>query len=293
MDNASQFEAALDFLRSNSDVSSDVVQALRQAVDSFETTARSQPASSQDTRKFKPSSSKRQQLTAEEAAEIYRMRPVVEGKGKRPKRGSMIRCKTIAPKYGVSAKTIRDIWRGRTWIEATRHLWTSEEKQRRAVNGDENSDSDLEDESTITRVTGHGCSMSNLQGMIPHSSACSYTLPANCPAVQFSPAPWPLQSPPMMTSSWPNPLSTLQNTSSSIAGCDYTMSQQFLQQKISMLEMALSALKAPAIVQPMFSSPYQGAPTTCPMFPPRNLMINPLARNNLSSGNHASCFPSF
>jgi len=297
MENARQFEVALDFLKSNSDVSSDVVQALRQAVDSFATTARSQPASSNDARKFKPSSSKRQQLTAEEAAEIYSMRPVVEGKGKRPKRGSMIRCKTIAPKYGVSAKTIRDIWRGRTWIEATRHLWTSEEKQRRAVNGDENSDSELEDESSITRVPGQGCSTSGLQGFIPHSSTCSYTLPANCPAVQFSPAPWSLQSPPMISSSsWSNPLSTstLPNSSSSISGCDYAISQQLLQQKISMLEMALNVLKAPGIAQPVFSSlPYQGAPATCPVFTPQNMMINQFARSNLSSGNHASCFPSF
>jgi len=27
----------------------------------------------------------------------------------------------------VTPKTIRDVWSGRTWIEATRHLWTDEE----------------------------------------------------------------------------------------------------------------------------------------------------------------------
>jgi hypothetical protein len=294
MDSTREFDVALDFLKSNSDVSSDVVQALRQAVDTFATTGRSQPASCQDARKFKPSSSKRQQLTAEEAAEIYKMRPVVEGKGKRPKRGSMIRCKAIAPKYGVSAKTIRDIWRGRTWIEATRHLWTSEEKHRRAVNGDENSDSEVEEDSGITRITSPGCSTSSLQGIVPHSSACWYNMPANCPAPQFGPASWPVQ--PLISSpSWPNQLSTfsLPNSSNSSSGCDVTVSQQLLQQKISMLEMALKALKAPAIAQPMFSSPYLGAPSTCPVVSAQNLMINQFVRNNFSSGNHASCFPSF
>ena len=40
----------------------------------------------------------------------------------------MLLCKIIAPKYGVSPKTIRDIWRGRTWLHATEHLWTEEDK---------------------------------------------------------------------------------------------------------------------------------------------------------------------
>jgi hypothetical protein len=79
-------------------------------------------------RKFKPPSSKRQQLSDEDAIEIFRLRPKHQ-KGHSPSRGSMVLCKSIAPKYGVSAKTVRDIWRGRTWLHATEHLWTEEEKQ--------------------------------------------------------------------------------------------------------------------------------------------------------------------
>ena len=148
MGSVRDIESALDLFQNNEQFSSDVVQTLRQAIHIFSNQGRSFPASVQHPaatpvlkvgqlgdcqypqakkRKFKPPSSKRQQLTAEEAAEIYLMRPKVVGKGDRPKRGSMIKCKSIAPKYGVSAKTIRDIWRGRTWIEATRHLWTREE----------------------------------------------------------------------------------------------------------------------------------------------------------------------
>ena len=84
---------------------------------------------SQMVRKFKPACSKRQQLTAEEAAEIFSLRPKTTN-GSNSKRGSMIHCKTIGPKFGVSPKTIRDIWRGRTWTEATKHLWTPDERGR-------------------------------------------------------------------------------------------------------------------------------------------------------------------
>jgi hypothetical protein len=31
----------------------------------------------------------------------------------------------LSAKYGVSAKTIRDIWNGRTWTSATSSLWRS------------------------------------------------------------------------------------------------------------------------------------------------------------------------
>ena len=81
-------------------------------------------------KKFKPASSKRQQLTSDEAAEIFELRPRSKT-GKALRRGSMLLCKTIAPKYGVSPKTIRDIWRGRTWLHATEHLWTEEDKRQK------------------------------------------------------------------------------------------------------------------------------------------------------------------
>ena len=112
--------------------------AEQQSDGNFATQGRSLPASSftskeegagekmSHKRTFKPAYSKRQQLTAEEAAEIFSLRPK-PAKGIPSKRGSMIHCKSIGPKFGVSPKTIRDIWRGRTWTEATKHLWTPEE----------------------------------------------------------------------------------------------------------------------------------------------------------------------
>ena len=95
-------------------------------------------------RGFKPPSSKRQQLIAEEAIEIYMLRPRTK-KGRSLRRGSMVKCKAIAPKYGVTPKTIRDIWRGRTLIQATEHLWTEEERIQRAQ---DDSSSDDEEEGT-------------------------------------------------------------------------------------------------------------------------------------------------
>eukprot|EP00287_Rhodomonas_sp_CCMP768_P003984 CAMPEP_0196722992 /NCGR_PEP_ID=MMETSP1091-20130531/5202_1 /TAXON_ID=302021 /ORGANISM="Rhodomonas sp., Strain CCMP768" /LENGTH=321 /DNA_ID=CAMNT_0042064811 /DNA_START=11 /DNA_END=976 /DNA_ORIENTATION=+ len=82
-------------------------------------------------RPFKHPSSKSQQLTSEEAAEIYSMRPEI-AKGTSLRRGCMIKSKLIAPRYGVSPKTIRDIWHGRTWISTTRPLWTEEEVAQRS-----------------------------------------------------------------------------------------------------------------------------------------------------------------
>ena len=78
-------------------------------------------------RSVKPSSSKRQQLTVEEAAEIYLLRP----RRGEVRSGSLVHCRMLAPRYGVTAKTIRDVWSGRTWAEATRHLWTPEEMVQR------------------------------------------------------------------------------------------------------------------------------------------------------------------
>lgn len=112
-------------------------------------------------RPVKPSSSKRQQLTVEEAAEIYSLRPrrsdascgargvihcrcvppLCFSDGGRTSSGRVLPCpcpervvtlllmpgRNLAPHYGVTPKTIRDVWSGRTWAEATRHLWTKEE----------------------------------------------------------------------------------------------------------------------------------------------------------------------
>jgi hypothetical protein len=43
------------------------------------------------------------------------------GKGGQLRRGSMLHCKAVAPKYGVTPKTIRDVWSGRSWAEVLAH----------------------------------------------------------------------------------------------------------------------------------------------------------------------------
>uniref|UniRef100_A0A7S1H2Z0 Uncharacterized protein n=1 Tax=Hemiselmis andersenii TaxID=464988 RepID=A0A7S1H2Z0_HEMAN len=73
----------------------------------------------------------RHQLTEEEAVAIFNLRPKATKDGNQ-RRGSMTHCKIIAPKYGVTPKTVRDIWNGRTWWSATKQYWSKEEKARRA-----------------------------------------------------------------------------------------------------------------------------------------------------------------
>jgi hypothetical protein len=70
--------------------------------------------------------SKREKLTVKEAVEIFAMRPREESKSL-SKRGHSINCTSIAHKYGVAPKTVRDIWNGRTWLHATKHLRASDE----------------------------------------------------------------------------------------------------------------------------------------------------------------------
>ena len=59
-------------------------------------------------------------LTREQAVEIYARRPDEMGFQK-SRRGTMVGCEAVAVEYGVTPKTVRDIWRGRTWGEATGH----------------------------------------------------------------------------------------------------------------------------------------------------------------------------
>ena len=77
-------------------------------------------------RRIKPPSSRRQQLSMEQAAEIYQLRPMQTRRA-----GVFLHCRELAPYYGVTSITIRDVWTGRTWIEATQHLWTKEERAHR------------------------------------------------------------------------------------------------------------------------------------------------------------------
>ena len=64
-------------------------------------------------------------LTAEQAATIFLARKQRTGK----------RCHVasrLAKKFGVSSRTVRDIWNLRTWTEATRPLWSSADFARAA-----------------------------------------------------------------------------------------------------------------------------------------------------------------
>jgi len=68
----------------------------------------------------------KRQLTPVRALEIFMLRPQLKNPGQL-RRGSMVHCKTIAPQFGVSPKTVREIWAGRAWARATRKEWTKEE----------------------------------------------------------------------------------------------------------------------------------------------------------------------
>jgi len=67
----------------------------------------------------------RSSLTEKEVLEIFALRPRVQSG--RAARGSMVQCKIIAPRYGVTAKTVREIWRGITWTQTTLPHWTEQE----------------------------------------------------------------------------------------------------------------------------------------------------------------------
>ena len=71
------------------------------------------------------------QLTAARALEIFKMRPQLKTPGPL-RRGAMMHCKAIAPQFGVSPKTVREIWAGRAWARATRKEWTEAEIETRA-----------------------------------------------------------------------------------------------------------------------------------------------------------------
>ena len=62
-------------------------------------------------------------LSAEQAVEIYKQLPAdtlhVTSKSV-----------TVGKQFGVSAKTIRDIWKRETWVKATREFWSEEDELR-------------------------------------------------------------------------------------------------------------------------------------------------------------------
>mmetsp|Transcript_58672 Transcript_58672/g.155161 ORF Transcript_58672/g.155161 Transcript_58672/m.155161 type:complete len:157 (+) Transcript_58672:92-562(+) len=59
-------------------------------------------------------------LTADDAAAIFQMRPSSDVVKSQNQSAS-----AVARKYGVSSKTIRDIWQARSWSRATLHLDSS------------------------------------------------------------------------------------------------------------------------------------------------------------------------
>jgi hypothetical protein len=63
-------------------------------------------------------------LTNARALEIFKLRPQLKGP---VRRGAMVHCKAIAPQFGVSPKTVREIWAGRAWARATFTEWTDTE----------------------------------------------------------------------------------------------------------------------------------------------------------------------
>ena len=65
-------------------------------------------------------------LTKEQAAEIYMIGRAFTDSGLDPLCGG--RSALMAKKYGVSPKTIRDIWNRRTWQNETRHLWAKHDQ---------------------------------------------------------------------------------------------------------------------------------------------------------------------
>ncbi|KAJ1492778.1 hypothetical protein T484DRAFT_1770408 [Baffinella frigidus] len=65
------------------------------------------------------------QLTAARALKIFKLRPQPSGPGQL-RRGAT----AIAPKFKVSAKTVREIWAGRAWRHATCHEWDKAEATR-------------------------------------------------------------------------------------------------------------------------------------------------------------------
>ena len=70
---------------------------------------------------FLPLSSPRVILTEQQAVEICAMKPAL------PITANHRRCESqsriVAEQFGVSPKTVRDIWNRKTWVSATMHLF--------------------------------------------------------------------------------------------------------------------------------------------------------------------------
>lgn len=108
----SEIENALSVLDRAPAVSSHVVQVLRQLYFNYLSRAngKGEMYTSQGNRSADgQANAKRLRMTKQQAIEIYCQRPNA-GVDDKLRRGSMSGCKDLAIKYGVTPKTIRDIW---------------------------------------------------------------------------------------------------------------------------------------------------------------------------------------
>ena len=71
-------------------------------------------------------------LSKQQAVDIFRIAGVLRPDGTR---GTKPTASSVAKQYGVSEKTIRDIWRGRTWYEETLPLDVSRQPKLAAKTG--------------------------------------------------------------------------------------------------------------------------------------------------------------
>jgi hypothetical protein len=70
-------------------------------------------------------------LSVGQAREIYGLKFLASTSGSAPggvgQREEITYCVLLAARYGVSSKTIRDIWNRKTWASATKHLFDQEQ----------------------------------------------------------------------------------------------------------------------------------------------------------------------
>lgn len=69
-------------------------------------------------------------LTSAQAKDIFAIRPSMDSPDARAARGRIsesARSRAVGARYGISAKTVRDIWNRVTWTAATEPLWTDQE----------------------------------------------------------------------------------------------------------------------------------------------------------------------
>ena len=96
-------------------------------------------------------------LTGRDAVEIYLAKPE---KGRHD-------ASFLAVRFNVTAKTIRDIWRRRTWWRATRHLWTPEERAEHLQSLLCNTCSAREVDSATTACTACAAQIHKILGTLP------------------------------------------------------------------------------------------------------------------------------